>query len=120
MECALGQLGEDLGHRIHPLVHLHVGNCQKFRAVSSEMSVEKIVHEEHLTEYVDQVEELTEDELVGVGIVSSNRLLEVVHHHEPAVNHQLFCVNYNYYHIKSPLLVDGISIRVQGKVGQIL
>ena len=90
MECALGQLGEDLGHRIHPLVRLHVGNCQKLRAVSSEMSVEKIVHEEHLTEYVDQVEELTEDELVGVGIMFSNCLLQVLNNHNPAVNIQLF------------------------------
>ena len=93
MECALGQLGKDLGHRVDALFHLQIGNCQQLRAVSSEMSVEKIVHEVHLTDDVDQVEELTEDELVGVGIVFPNGLLEVVHHHEPAVNHQLFCVN---------------------------
>ena len=101
MECALGQLGEDLGHRVHPLVHLQVGNCQKFRAVSSEMSVEKVVHEVHLTEYVDQVEKFTEDELVGIGIMFSNGFLQVFDHHEP-------------------LLVDRFTLGVQGKVGQIL
>ena len=87
VECALGQLREYLGHGVHPLIRLHVGNCQEFGAVCTEVSVEELVHEVHLTDDVDQVEELAEDELVGVGIVSSNRLLEVVHHHESAVNY---------------------------------
>ena len=50
------------------------------------MSVEKIVHEVHLEDYVDQVEELAEDELVGVGIMFSNCLHEEIDHHQPAVN----------------------------------
>ena len=54
------------------------------------MSVEKIVHEVHLEDYVDQVEELTEDELVGVGIMFSNCLLQVLNNHNPTLNHQLF------------------------------
>ena len=90
MKCAFGQLGEYLGHGVHPLIHLHVGNSQKVGSVSSEMSVKKMVHESHLRDYVDQVEELTEDELVGVGIMFSNCLLQVLNNHNPAVNIQLF------------------------------
>ena len=100
MECALGQLGKDLGHRVDALFHLQIGNCQQLRAVSSEMSVEKIVHEEHLSEYVDQIEKFTEDELVGVGVVLSNCLLQVLHHHDP-------------------LLVDRLPLGVQGEVREV-
>ena len=94
MECAFGQLGEYLGHGVHPLIHLHVGNSQKVGSVSSEMSVKKMVHESHLGDYVDQVEELTEDELACIGIMLSNRLLEIFDHHEPAINHNQLTIIY--------------------------
>ena len=87
VESAFGQLGEYFGHGVHPLIHLHVGNSQKVGSVSSEMSVKKMIHKSHLRDYVDQVEELTEDELASIGIMFSHRLLEKFDHHEPTVNH---------------------------------
>ena len=81
MESTLGHFGEDPLHDIQPFPLPQVG--QNFRAVISEIVIEKSIHEENLADYVDQVEELTEDELGGKEIVFANGLSEVVHHCDP-------------------------------------
>ena len=83
VERTLGHLGEDLLHDVRPVVLLQVG--QQFRAVIIEIVIEEMIHEEHLTDHVDQIEELTEDELGGVEIVCANRIGKVVNHRDPII-----------------------------------
>ena len=81
MESALGHLWEYLLHHISPACPLQVG--QQFRAVVMEIAVKKTVHEENLADNVDQVEELTEDELGSIEIVFANRLSQIVYQSRP-------------------------------------
>ena len=84
MESALGDLGEYLFHYISPVCPLHVG--QQLRAVVIEIAVEKTVHEENLTDDVDQVEELTEDELGSIEIVFADGFSQIVYQFHPLHN----------------------------------
>ena len=52
--------------------------------------IEKSIHEKNLADYVDQVEELAEDELGGKEIVLANGLSEVVHHCDPTGKYYIF------------------------------
>ena len=82
VESALGHLGEDLFHHVHPVPLLQVG--QKFRAVSNEIVIEKMIHEENLANYDEQIEKFTEDELGDIEIVFANGLYEVLNNCHPA------------------------------------
>ena len=65
--------------------------CVKFFSVihlspiGGELSPEEVIHEVHLANDVDQVEELAEDELVDVEVVGAQVPHNVVHHHRPGV-----------------------------------
>ena len=60
---------ENFGHGIRTLLWRSVGYGQNFWAIGGEISVEEDVHEIHLSDDIDQVEELAEDELVNIDIV---------------------------------------------------
>ena len=47
------------------------------------MSVEEDIHEVHLSDDVDEVEKLTEDELVHVDVVGADVVSDVVHDDVP-------------------------------------
>ena len=81
VESALGHLGEDLLHDVPPVPILQVG--QQIRAVSKEISIEKMIHEENLADYDEQIEKFTEDELRDIEIVFANGLSEVLNNCDP-------------------------------------
>ena len=66
VEGALRHLGEDSGHRIFSLFRGLFGHGEDVGAVLGELAAEEEVHEVDLTDDVDQVEELAQEELHGV------------------------------------------------------
>jgi len=72
VERALGHLGEHLGHGINTVLHLHVGNAENIPSIRGELSTKEGVHEVHLANNVDEVEDLTEDKLVNVDVMGSD------------------------------------------------
>jgi len=60
---------ENFGHGVRTLLWRSVGYGQNFWAIGGEISVEEDVHEIHLSDDIDKVEELAEDELVNIDIV---------------------------------------------------
>ena len=63
----------------------NVLQCPHLSPVGRELAPEEVVHEVHLADDVDQVEELAEDELVDVEVVGAQVPHHVVHHHRPGV-----------------------------------
>jgi len=78
VERTFGHLGEDLGHRVDPLLRVHVGDVEDVWPVAGEVAIEEDVHEVHLTHDIHEVEELTKDELVHVQVVGLNVPRDIV------------------------------------------
>jgi len=69
MERALGDFWEHPRHGIGTVFGLHFGKAQHVRAVRAELAVEEVVHEEYLSDDVDKVEELAQEEAHGVDVL---------------------------------------------------
>lgn len=66
MEGTLGHLREHLGHRVGPVLGLHLGVSQDVKAVVPELVAEEEVGEVDLSEDVGEVEELAQEEPDGI------------------------------------------------------
>ncbi len=62
MEGALGHLGEDLRHRVVPLLRRQLRLRQDPGAVLGELAAEEEVHKVDLADNVDEVQQLTQEE----------------------------------------------------------
>lgn len=69
VERALGDFGKDSSHRIFAFLWLQLRHGQHVGAVRREFSAEKEIHEVNLSDDVDKVENLAQEELVGVEFV---------------------------------------------------
>lgn len=72
MEGTLGHLGEHPGHRVGPVLRLHLRVGQDITSVGHELAAEEEVGEVDLSNDVDKVEDLAEEELEGVEGVSAS------------------------------------------------
>ena len=70
MEGTLRHLGEHFGHGIGPIFALHLRVSHDIQAVGGELVAEEVVGEVDLSEDVDEVEDLAEEEADGVEAVS--------------------------------------------------
>ena len=70
MEGTLRHLGEHFGHGIGPIFALHLRVSHDIQAVGGELVAEEVVSEVDLSEDVDEVEDLAEEEADGVEAVS--------------------------------------------------
>lgn len=69
MEGAFCDFGKDSCHRILTIFRFLFGHGQNIGAVFGELAAEEEVHEVDLSDDVDQVEELAEEELHRVELV---------------------------------------------------
>ena len=107
MEGTLGHLGEDLGHRVNPVLHVHDDDGEHLRAICGKLATKECVHQVHLDEDVDQVQKLTKDELVDVDVVSSDVPEDIIDYNRSS---GLGCLR---------LSVEGVHIQVLEKEGQL-
>ena len=105
MEGTLGHLGEDLGHRVNPVLHDHDG--QDLGAICGKLTTKESVHQVHLADDVDQVQELTKDELVDVKVVFPDVPDDIIDYCRSSV---LGCLRFN---------VKGVDIQILEEEGQL-
>ena len=77
VEGALGHPGEHPGHRVGPALLLHLNKGGRVDPVLGELVAEEAVGEEDLTDDVDQVETVGEEDVDGPAVVFSERLHQV-------------------------------------------
>ncbi len=78
IERTLGDLREDDGKGVSAAVGIIIGHGEELEAKGRKRSAQEPIHDHHLTPHIDQVEELTEVEAVGVGGTPSPPLTQEV------------------------------------------
>lgn len=78
MEGALGYFGKHSRHWVFSLFRFHFSKLDHVRAVRGELSVEEEVHEVDLSNHIDEVERLADEEPPGVEVLSVNIGGEIV------------------------------------------
>ena len=86
------------GHGVGPLLLLQLGHGEHVRAVGGELAAKEEVHEEELPHHVQQVEELAEEELQSVEVVTMSVLHKIVHKNFLSVCF-LIVINHRHIHI---------------------
>ena len=85
VERTLRYFGEDLGHGVHPLLHIPVGYSQHLGAIGGELSSKESIHQVHLSDNVNQIQELAKDEFVDIQIVCTDVSEDVVNYDTSSV-----------------------------------
>lgn len=78
MEGALGHTGEHLHHGVTPQIVICVYELEHLGAIGHEDAPKEGVHEVHLPDYIDKVEDVTKKILKCIGVMHSPGLPEVV------------------------------------------
>ena len=69
VKSTLCHFWENFCHRIYPLLHGCSEERDCLRTIGGELTAKELVHKAHLTNDIDQIQELTKNEFVDIGIV---------------------------------------------------
>merc|ERR1719242_674823 len=79
VKTALSNLREDNRQRVLPLLHLHLRELDHFQTVRRELIAEKLVHQKHLANNINKVEDFAGKKLKEVERVLTPIILDVGH-----------------------------------------